>query len=277
MANYSTQISNIAGLFGGMGAPQMNQAQQQQAQKQAADKTMFDQLGITNPLLQQFGQQVANVAGRDTRSASQAMASLLQNADTNTPEGRKAVIAAVSRVDPLKAMQLSEQFKKSDLDADVARTTMALRNQELINAKNKGRTVSTVVSVPVFNDVGEPVGTTLKQVQYTVNSDGTPNLSREVQEMLGIGEIVDTVEVGSKEWNNQVSYYTSKKGGENYRVQNNPDGTFSLFDVTKEDKEPVKIISFVELSSEFEPMKPKRENQSKFVPEVSQFGTEVAP
>lgn len=277
MANYSTQISNIAGLFGGMGAPQMNQAQQQLAQKQAADKTMFDQLGITNPLLQQFGQQVANVAGRDTRSASQAMASLLQNADTNTPEGRKAVIAAVSRVDPLKAMQLSEQFKKSDLDADVARTTMALRNQELINARTKGRTISTIVSVPAFDELGQPTGqNTLKQFQYTENPDGTNNLSPEVSAMIKGGEIIDSVEVGSKEWNGQISYYKARQGGGNYRVKNNPDGTFSLYNVSKPDEEP-RVVTFVELSSEFEPMVPEQARQFGSAPDVSQFGTEVAP
>lgn len=264
MANYSTQISNIAGLFGGMGAPQMNQAQQQLAQKQAADKTMFDQLGITNPLLQQFGQQVANVAGRDTRSASQAMASLLQNADTNTPEGRKAVIAAVSRVDPLKAMQLSEQFKKSDLDADVARTTMALREQQLINEKNKSPLTSAVIKVPMFNEVGEPKGYTYKTIQYSKDADGNPIVTPEVREQLEIGTVVDSVEVGSPEWNNQASYYKGRNTGKRYFIKNRPDGRFEVYDTANEDAEP-RIITFVELGQDFERIvKPETEEKRVF-------------
>lgn len=276
MANYASQISNIAGLFGGAGTPQMSQEQQQLAQKKAADQTMFDRLGITNPLLKQFGQQVAGVTGMDTRSASQAMNSLLQNADTTTPEGRKAVIAAVSKVDPLKAMQLSEQYKKSDLDAEVARSTMALREQQLINEKNKSPLTSAVIKVPMFNEVGEPKGYTYKTIQYSKDADGNPIVTPEVREQLGMGTVVDSVEVGSPEWNNQISYYTNRDGTGSYKVINQPDGTFKVVDVNNPKEEP-RVVTFVELTSEFYQMRPKQGNQSEYVPDVSQYGTEVAP
>lgn len=258
MANYASQISNIAGLFGGAGTPQMSQEQQQLAQKKAADQTMFDRLGITNPLLKQFGQQVAGVTGMDTRSASQAMNSLLQNADTTTPEGRRAVIAAVSKVDPLKAMQLSEQYKKSDLDAEVTRTTLALKKQELLNAKNKGSTMSTIVRTPVLNPLtGAPTGEyTYKTIQYSVDNDGTPiNLNPEIEAMLtGAGtEIVDSTIVGSEEHVNQISYYKGREDGKSYTIKNLPDGRYEVYDSAAPDAEP-RIVTFADLSAQFEPI-----------------------
>ena len=80
MAN-TQLISNIAQIMGNrgvqQGAPVPTDPRQQ---------TMMQQLGITNPLLQQFGQQVGNLVGADTRSAAQQLTGSLGKIDATAPD-----------------------------------------------------------------------------------------------------------------------------------------------------------------------------------------------
>ena len=78
-------------------------------------QTMMQQLGITNPLLQQFGKQLGNLTGVDTRSAAQQTASGLQGLDPSDPKSLLGVAQAIQGSDPEKAAQL--RAKAAELTA----------------------------------------------------------------------------------------------------------------------------------------------------------------
>ena len=105
-------ISNIAQIVGNrgvqQGAPVPTDPRQQ---------TMMQQLGITNPLLQQFGQQVGNLAGVDTRSTMQQVSSAASNIDASDPNYLIKLANAIKSIDPIKAAELikkHEDMKAAD-------------------------------------------------------------------------------------------------------------------------------------------------------------------
>lgn len=118
----SQQASRIAQIMGNrgvqQGAPVPTDPRQQ---------TMMQQLGITNPLLQQFGQQVGNLVGADTRSVAQQVASGMKGLDPNDPESLLAVAKQIENYDPERAVQLrslaaSVVSKRRKEEADLAYT-----------------------------------------------------------------------------------------------------------------------------------------------------------
>jgi hypothetical protein len=94
-------FSNIAQIMGNRGMQRAAPAPTDPRQQ-----TMMQQLGITNPLLQQFGQQIGNLAGVDMRSAAQQTASGLQGLDPSDPKSLLGVAKAIQGSDPEKAAQL---------------------------------------------------------------------------------------------------------------------------------------------------------------------------
>jgi len=181
-------FSNLAQIMGNAGMQQAAPAPTDPRQQ-----TMMQQLGVTNPLLQQFGQQLGNVAGVDMRSPAQQMNKLLQGADTSTPEGRQAVLAAVSKVDPMKALELDMQFKKQAQADEANKLNMALKRQELANAEAKGKTKDVYVQVRSYDTLGNP---TFKSIIVTIDTKtGKPvNLDPEIASMLRDGDIVNSQE-----------------------------------------------------------------------------------
>jgi len=95
------QASRIAQIMGNRGMQQAAPAPTDPKQQ-----TMMQQLGITNPLLQQFGQQVGRMAGVDMRSPMQQTASGLQGLDPSDPKSLLGVAQAIQSSDPEKAAQL---------------------------------------------------------------------------------------------------------------------------------------------------------------------------
>jgi hypothetical protein len=177
-------FSNLAQIMGNAGMQQAAPAPTDPRQQ-----TMMQQLGVTNPLLQQFGQQLGNVAGVDMRSPAQQMNKLLQGADTSTPEGRQAVLAAVSKVDPMKALELDMQFKKQAQADEANKLNMALKRQELANAEEKGKTKNVYVKVRSYDTLGNP---TFKSIIVTVGKDGKPiNLDPEIAAMIRDGDVMN--------------------------------------------------------------------------------------
>jgi hypothetical protein len=83
MASYSDQIGRIARIMGNKGATPAAPVPTDPRQQ-----TMMQQMGITNPLLQQFGQQIANLTGTDTRSAAQQVNAKVGQAMTGTAEDK---------------------------------------------------------------------------------------------------------------------------------------------------------------------------------------------
>jgi hypothetical protein len=183
-------FSNIAQIMGNAGM--------QQAAPAATDprqQTMMQQLGVTNPLLQQFGKQLGNAAGIDMRSPAQQMNKLLQGADTSTPEGRQAVLAAVSKVDPMKALELDMQFKKQAQTDEANKLNMALKRQELANAKKKGETENVYVQVKAYDNLGNP---TVKSIIVTrnVKTGKLVDVDPEIAAMLNDGDIMNLQSTG---------------------------------------------------------------------------------
>ena len=99
MANPFSNIAQIMGNRGvQQGAPVPTDPRQQ---------TMMQQLGITNPLLQQFGQQVGNLVGADTRSAmQQTNAAVAAVKDPSSYQGQLEIAKAIMNVDPIKGAEL---------------------------------------------------------------------------------------------------------------------------------------------------------------------------
>ena len=120
MANPFSNIAQIMGNRGvQQGAPVPTDPRQQ---------TMMQQLGITNPLLQQFGQQVGNLAGVDTRSAmQQTNAAVAAVKDPSSYQGQLEIAKAIMNVDPIKGAELlaaAEEKRRAQLAAQQRREAL---------------------------------------------------------------------------------------------------------------------------------------------------------
>lgn len=120
MANPFSNIAQIMGNRGvQQGAPVPTDPRQQ---------TMMQQLGITNPLLQQFGQQIGNLAGVDTRSAmQQTNAAIASVRDPSSYEGQLQIAQAVMNIDPIKGAELiaaAEEKRRAQLAAQQRREAL---------------------------------------------------------------------------------------------------------------------------------------------------------
>ena len=122
MAN-TQLISNIAQIMGNRGVQQGAPAPADPRQQ-----TMLQQLGITNPLLQQFGQQVGNLMGVDTRSAmQQTNAAIAAVKDPSTYQGQLEIAKAIMNVDPMKGAELlaaAEEKRRAQLAAQQRREAL---------------------------------------------------------------------------------------------------------------------------------------------------------
>lgn len=126
-------FSNIAQIMGNRGMQQAAPAPTDPKQQ-----TMMQQLGITNPLLQQFGQQVGNLMGVDTRSAAQQTAAGMQGLDPSNPQSLLAVAQAIQGSDPEKAALLRGRAAEIAAAQRAKQQEMAAIQQEkqALEAKN---------------------------------------------------------------------------------------------------------------------------------------------
>ena len=154
MAN-TQLISNIAQIMGNrgvqQGAPVPTDPRQQ---------TMMQQLGITNPLLQQFGQQVGNLVGADTRSAAQQLTGSLGKIDATAPDALEQQLVTLANspaaspeqrltaVNKLKELRAAEASKRQQMTRqDAFAKFISTRHPELSDLAAKG-----VVTVDNYKD-----------------------------------------------------------------------------------------------------------------------------
>jgi hypothetical protein len=137
-------------------------------------RDLMQAAGVTNPLLQQFGKSVGGLFGVETRSPMDQFGAAIQNIDTSTPEGKKALLSALSKVDPLSAVKMSEAFRQEALDepkraADLARIQA---QTELAKQNAKYNNISVVKNVTVTDPITGAVTTKPQQFTITVDENG---------------------------------------------------------------------------------------------------------
>lgn len=88
-------------------------------------RNVMQQYGVTNPLLQQFGQSVGMLAGRDMRSNAQIQKAtvaplLAQVMKERDPQKLREIAGQLSNVDPKMALQVAQMADKIESDAAAA-------------------------------------------------------------------------------------------------------------------------------------------------------------
>ena len=123
-------FSNIAQIMGNRGMQQAAPAPVDPRQQ-----TMMQQLGITNPLLQQFGNQVGRLAGVDTRSPIQATnAAIAKVKNPDSYEGQLEIAKAIMNVDPIKGAELlaaAEEKRRAQQAALARRESLTRQAKKL--------------------------------------------------------------------------------------------------------------------------------------------------
>lgn len=195
--------------------------------------------GVTNPLLQQFGQSFGSLVGAEMRSPMEQLGSSLQNIDTSTPQGKQELIAALAKVDPISAVKMGEAFRQEALDAPKREAELLrIRAQtEAAKAQTERRNISFQETVPERHPItGEITGYKLQQFTTTQvkDSEGNwviPEGVREDFEKMGI----TNEKVNKAAEQETIEYFIDDKGKQ--RVISYKEG--KTFDVTG--GEPVEI------------------------------------
>jgi hypothetical protein len=145
--------------------------------------------GVTNPLLQRFGEGLGGILGTDMSSPMDQFGAAIQNIDTSTPEGKKALLSALSKVDPISAVKMSEAFRQEALDAPKRAAELARiqAQTELAKQQAKYDNISLVKNVTVTDPITRAVTTKPQQFTITVDKDGKiPAIVEEEFGKLGV-------------------------------------------------------------------------------------------
>ena len=118
-------------------------------------QNLLQKAGVTNPLLQQFGQGFGNVFGVETRSPMEQFAANTKGLDTSTPEGRAAYLRELAKVKPEEAVKQAMAFKDADEQSKL-RAIQARKYEQDIEA-GKIKTGSRIERVPMLDKFGDPV------------------------------------------------------------------------------------------------------------------------
>jgi len=197
-------------------------------------RDLMQAAGVTNPLLQQFGKSVGGLFGVETRSPMDQFGAAIQDIDTSTPDGKKALLSALSKVDPISAVKMSEACRQEALDAPKRAADLARIEAQTAAAKAQAatRNLSFQERRPVLHPItGEPTGQTtlvthtMTQVWDEKNNKWT--IPEEVKNTAANAGITDEKleEVANQE---VIDYFVDEKG--KTRVVLNKKGQF--FDVT---------------------------------------------
>lgn len=195
--------------------------------------------GVTNPLLQRFGMGLGGILGTEMRSPMEQFGSAIQGIDTSTPEGKKALITALAKVDPISAVKMGEAFRQEALDAPKREAELLRINAqtEAAKAQTERRNISFQATVPERHPItGEITGYKLQQFTTTQvkDSEGNwviPEGVRGDFEKIGI----TNEKVNSAAEQETIEYFIDDKGKQ--RVISYKEG--KTFDVTG--GEPVEI------------------------------------
>lgn len=130
--------------------------------------------GVTNPLLQQFGMGLGGLLGTEMSSPMDQFGAAIQNIDTSTPEGKKSLLSALSKVDPVSAVKMSEAFRQEALDAPKRAAELARiqAQTELAKQNAKYNNISFVKNVTVTDPITGAVTTKPQQFTITVDENG---------------------------------------------------------------------------------------------------------
>ena len=224
----------------------LSQINQQMAPRQPApqlpveQQNLMQRSGVTDPLLQQFGQGLAGALGVETRSPMAQFGSALQDIDTSTPEGKKALLSALSKVDPLSAVKMGEAFRQEALDAPKRAAELARIQAQTELAKRQGeyRNISFVKEVEITDPITGAV--TKRPQQFTVTVDSEGKIPESVLEKYG------TIGITQEE----IDSVTTAEAGDRYIYTDpqNPSKTVTIEFKKDEDGNvvPHKVISDTE-------------------------------
>jgi hypothetical protein len=174
-------------------------------------RDLMQAAGVTNPLLQQFGKSVGGLFGVETRSPMDQFGAAIQDIDTSTPEGKKALLSALSKVDPLSAVKMSEAFRQEALDepkraADLARIQA---QTELAKQNAKYNNISFVKNVTVTDPLTGAV--TTRPQQFTITVDETGNIPESVIKQFGdLGVTQEDVDTAMTQ--ETIQYFLDENG-----------------------------------------------------------------
>ena len=191
--------------------------------------------GVTNPLLQQFGMGLGGLIGNDMRSPMDQFSSALQNIDTSTPEGKKSLITALAKVDPISAVKMGEAFRQEALDAPKRAADLARieAQTELAKRQAEFRNISFVKEVETADPLTGQI--TKKPQQFTVTVDSEGKIPEAVLEKYGtIGISQEDVDTAVEQ--ETIEYFIDDKGKQKKVLYK--DG--KTYDVTSGD-DPVEI------------------------------------
>ena len=195
----------------------LSQINQQMAPRQPApqlpveQQNLMQRSGVTDPLLQQFGQGLAGALGVETRSPMAQFGSALQDIDTSTPEGKKALLSALSKVDPLSAVKMSEAFRQEALEAPKRAAELARiqAQTELAKQNAKYNNISFVKNVTVTDPITGAV--TTKPQQFTITVDENGNIPESVTQQFGaLGVTQEDVDTAMTQ--ETIQYFLDEKG-----------------------------------------------------------------
>ena len=196
--------------------------------------------GVTNPLLQRFGQGLGGILGTDMSSPMDQFGAAIQNIDTSTPEGKKALLSALSKVDPLSAVKMGEAFRQEALDAPKRAAELARIQAQTELAKRQGeyRNISFVKEVEITDPITGAV--TKRPQQFTVTVDSEGKIPESVLEKYG------TIGITQEE----IDSVTTAEAGDRYIYTDpqNPSKTVTIEFKKDEDGNvvPHKVISDTE-------------------------------
>ena len=167
--------------------------------------------GVTNPLLQRFGMGLGGLLGTEMSSPMDQFGAAIQDIDTSTPEGKKALLSALSKVDPLSAVKMSEAFRQEALDepkraADLARIQA---QTELAKQNAKYNNISFVKNVTVTDPITGAV--TTKPQQFTITVDENGNIPESVIKQFGdLGVTQEDVDTAMTQ--ETIQYFLDENG-----------------------------------------------------------------
>lgn len=103
-------------------------------------RNVMQQYGVTNPLLQQFGQSVGMLVGRDMRSQADQLKGAYTGLDPSDPKSLLEVAKVVEKYDPVKAAELRAKAAEVVTSQKAAAATAqkdALNQQKTLAEINK--------------------------------------------------------------------------------------------------------------------------------------------
>lgn len=239
-------ISNIAQIMGNRGmqpaAPASTDPRQQ---------TMMQQLGITNPLLQQFGQQVGNLIGVDMRSPVQQLNASLGGVEGSSDEALEqqlTILANSPAASPEQRIQAAAKLKEIRQAKKATKTAMSQqdafakfiggRHPELTDLASKGVVTpknykdfvaggeGSKLGYLVSKDSGQTVGNVVIGKNGNVFKDGKPLSNKDIEDK---GLIVSSSfeKQGTQPANNVNRFVNmfNESTGERMDVQYRSDGT----------------------------------------------------